>query len=260
MLYSNYYTADRYKNDRGENYSAGPLADIDVRVWANVIRVVHVTDIRILGANWALQTLIPFVDMDFDFGPPYGFLNDSRFGLGDIIVDPLVLAWHGPHFHYVAGLDIFLPTGAYDRDEEPVNPGNNVWTFEPAFAVSYLNGPIDLSAKFMYDFSTENDDYPGGGRSVGLTPGQEFHADFAAGYSFAAGWTAGIGGYFYQQTTDDELDGADVPDDKGRVLALGPVVKYGYKNMSFTLKSLFETEVRNRPSGNSTWFRLVYAF
>ena len=262
LFYSNYYSADRYKDDNGDNYNAGPLADIDISVWANVLRVLHVTDITILGANWAVQTLIPVVDMDFDFGPNFSAMSDSRCGLGDIIIDPLVLAWHGQNFHCVAGLDIYLPTGKYDKEKEPINPGNNIWTFEPVFGISYLNGPIDVSMKLMYDFSTENDDYlnPANGQTVDLTPGQEFHCDYAVGYGFAPNWTAGISGYFYQQTTDDEVAGVDVPDQKGRVLAVGPAVKYAYKNMSFSLKSLFETEVRNRPAGNSTWFRFVYAF
>ena len=121
MLYSNYYSADRYKDDNGDDYDAGPLADVDVSVWANVLRLVHVTDIRILGANWAVQTLIPVLDMDFEFGAPFHGLGDSKFGLGDIIVDPLLLAWHWKHFHWAAGLDIFLPTGSYDMYREPTS-------------------------------------------------------------------------------------------------------------------------------------------
>ena len=262
MLYSNYYSADHYKDDHGDNYRTGPMADIDISVWANVLRIVHVTDFKILGASYAVQTLIPYLYMDFDFGPAFDFMSDTRSGLGNIIVDPIVLGWHTPKFHCIAGLDIYLPTGRYDKNDVPVNPGNNVWTFEPALAVSYLDGPIDLSLKLMYDFSTTNDDYldPGTGRTVDRIPGQEFHCDFAAGYNFAGAWTAGLAGYYYQQTTDDEIDGADVPNDKGRVLALGPVIKYAHKNMSFTLKSLFETAVENRPAGNSTWFRFIYAF
>ncbi len=262
MFYSNYYSADRCKDNGGDNYRSGPLADVEISIWANVIRAVHVTDFKILGGNYAFQTLISYLDMDFDFGAPFDALSGSRSGLGDIIVDPLLLSWHGSKFHWVLGFDFFLPVGRYDKNDEPINPGNNVWTFEPAFGLSYLDGPIDLSLKLMYDFSTTNDDYldAGTGRTVDLAPGQEFHCDFAAGYNFAGGWTAGLAGYFYQQTTDDEIDGADVADEKGRVLAIGPVVKYGYKNMSFTLKSLFETAVENRPAGNSTWFRFVYAY
>jgi hypothetical protein len=114
----------------------------------------------------------------------------------------------------------------------------------------------------MYDVSTTNDDYlhPRTGRTADLVPGQEFHADFAAGYSFADGWTAGVSGYFYQQTTDDEVDGVNVPDERGRVLAIGPAIKYAHRKLSLTFKSLFETQVRNRPAGQSTWFRLIYAF
>ena len=160
----------------------------------------------------------------------------------------------------MTGLDIFIPTGRYDRDKEPINPGNNVWTFEPVFAVSYLNGPLDISFKFMYDFSTTNDDYPLAGRAVDLDPGQEFHFDYLLGYQLTDALAVGLGGYYYQQTTDDEVDGADVADQKGRVLAIGPAVKFNHKNMSFVLRNYWETMVENRSEGMSTWLTFVYAF
>jgi len=273
LAYSNFYSADRFKNNSGDNYSAGPLADVKINVWANVLRLLHVTDFKILGGSYAFQTFVPFVNMDFKFGEPFGGLGSSRFGLGDIIVDPFILAWHSKNFHWVAGLDIFLPTGRYDKEDEPVNPGNNVYTFEPVFAVTYLNVPWDVSFKFMYDISTDNNSHiisPDeavntgnvgiGGQTGTLAPGQEFHFDYALGYSPAPEWTLGINGYYYQQTTDDQVNGTPVRDMKGRVLAAGPAIKYNYKNMSLVFKSLWETSVENRPAGTSTWLKFIYAF
>jgi hypothetical protein len=263
LAYSNYYTADSFKDNDGDDYAAGPLADIDIEVWANVLRVLHVTGVTLFGANYAVHAFIPYADMDFDFGAaPFNTMSDSRSGLGDIIVDPFILAWHSKHCHWVTGLDIFIPTGKYDANKEPINPGNNVWTFEPVFAMTYLNGPFDVSFKFMYDISTTNDDYlnPGTGLIADLKPGQEFHFDYAFGYNLSPAWEVGINGYYYRQVTDDEINGADVPDQKGQVLAAGPAVKYNYKNMSFILKSQWETAVKNRPQGVSNWFKFVYAF
>ncbi|MFZ3048840.1 MAG: transporter [Desulfatirhabdiaceae bacterium] len=273
LFYSNFYSADRYKDNEGNNYDAGPLADVDINVWANVFRFLHVTDIKILGGNYAFHTFVPFVNMDFEFGAPFDSFSDTRFGLGDIIVDPFILTWHTKQFHWVAGLDIFLPTGEYNEEKEPINPGNNVYTFEPVFAVTYLNGPWDVSVKFMYDISTDNDDYiitPGEAGAIGnpglagqtgsLTPGQEFHFDYAVGYNLSPEWTVGINGYVYEQITDDEIEGISVNDMKGSVIAVGPAIKYNYRNMSFILKSLWETEVENRPAGSSTWLKLVVAF
>jgi len=210
--------------------------------------------------------------MDFDFGEPFESFSDSRFGMGDIIVDPFILTWHSKYFHWVAGVDIYLPTGEYDEENEPINPGNNVFTFEPVFAVTYLNGPWDISAKFMYDISTDNDDYiitPGESMSIGNAglagqtgslPGQEFHFDYALGYNLTQEWTVGINGYVYEQITDDEIEGISVNDMRGSVIAVGPAIRYRYKNMSFILKSLWETDVENRPEGSSTWLKLVVAF
>jgi len=260
--YLNYYTADSYKDDNGDDYTAGPLSDIEVNVWAEVLRFLHVTDFKLLGANYAVHIFIPYANLDFDFGAPFGALGDSRSGLGDIIIDPFILAWHSKHFHWVAGLDIYVPTGKYDADKEPINPGNNVWTFEPVFAVTYLNGPFDVSFKFMYDINTENDDYLPAGQTqtTDLTPGQEFHFDYALGYNVNKAWEVGLNGYYYRQVTDDEVNGVDVANQKGQVFAIGPAAKFNYKNMSFILKSQWETAVENRPEGVSNWFKFVYVF
>ncbi|MBI9082058.1 MAG: transporter [Desulfobacterales bacterium] len=200
--------------------------------------------------------------MDFDFGPGFTAMSDSRSGLGDIIIDPFILAWHSEHVHWVTGVDIYVPTGKYDAAKEPINPGNNVWTVEPIFAVTYLNGPFDVSFKFMYDISTTNDDYlnPNTGLISDLKPGQEFHFDYAFGYNLSPAWEVGLNGYYYRQVTEDEINGTDAADQKGQVLAAGPAVKFNYKNMSFILKSQWETAVKNRSEGVSNWFKFVYVF
>lgn len=50
--------------------------------------------------------------------------------------------------------------------------------------------------------------------------GQESHADYALGWGFGNGWTAGIGGYVYRQV------GATVLDNKGRAMGIGPSIKF----------------------------------
>jgi len=107
----------------------------------------------------------------------------------------------------------------------------------------------------MYDFNTENDD-------TDYQSGQEFHEDYTLGYHINKQWAAGIGGYYYCQMTNDELDGEKVGTDgfEGRVFAVGPVVQYGYKNMNFILKWQPEIEARNKPEGDKFWFNFVYAF
>jgi hypothetical protein len=244
--YLTYYTADDFEH---------PLfSDFDVDVVANTLRLIHVTDQKVLGANWAMHVFIPIVYQDVTL--PFG--SDDTVGIGDLIVSPLVLGWHFRNWHFVAGLDLHMPTGSYDepdfrRGKDLANIGRNYWTLEPAAAFSYRSdGGFEVSAKFMYDFNTENDD-------TDYESGQEFHFDYTVGYHTGP-WAVGVGGYYYKQTTGDDGDGAILGDFKGQAFAIGPQVQYGYKNMSFTLKYHAEMDVENRPEGDALWLKFLYAF
>jgi len=244
--YLTWYTATEFKDKDGNDM----IPDFSLDVVANVFRFVHVTDVRFLGASWGMHAFLPVVRVDVDF-PGMG---DHRWGLGDIIVDPFILGWHWDNFHVTAGLDIYVPVGAYDEDRL-ANPGRNYWTFEPVLAVTYrCPGGFEASAKFMYDFNTKNSD-------TDYESGQEFHFDYTLGYH-VGNWALGVGGYVYYQTTDDEVDGVKVEPDgfKGQVYAIGPQVSYSYKNMSFALKWQTEFEAENRPEGDKFWFKFMYAF
>ncbi len=255
--YVNYYSADKFKNNNGDNVDGFKL-----QVAADVLRFIHVTDKQVLGGFWAMHAFIPLVYMDVKLEPSFTGapvqLNDSRGSLGDIIVDPFILSWHGPNWHAATGVDIFIPTGNHDKSHL-ANVGRHYWTFEPIIAATFLPGAgFDISAKLMYDINTRNNDSTTPGVSK-YRSGQEFHMDYAVGKKLGD-FTAGLAGYYYRQMTDDEADGVKVSGNRGQVAAFGPALKYDYKNMSLSLKYLFETEVRNRPQGDNLWFKFVYAF
>lgn len=247
LNYANYYHASSLKDHNGDKL----VPDFDLDVAVNVFRLVQVTNYEILGANWAMQVLLPIVRMDVD--TTMG--KDKKTGLGDITVDPFILAWHFKNLHIITGLDTYVPVGSYDKDDL-ANIGRNYWTFEPVAVVTFLgdNG-IELSGKFMYDFNLENPD-------TDYKSGQEFHFDYTIGYHVDKKLLLGIGGYYYYQTTNDELDGNKVGSDgfKGRVMAIGPQLGYKYKNMAFVLKWQNEFEARNRPEGDKFWATFKYAF
>jgi hypothetical protein len=178
--------------------------------------------------------------------------KDSKAGLGDIIVDPFILSWHSKNWHAATGVDVYIPTGSYNK-ADLANVGRNYWTFEPIIAGTYVtdNG-CEASVKMMYDINTRNND-------TKYQSGQEFHLDYTLAKKIDS-FSLGLSGYYYQQITDDEANGVTVPNNKGRVVAFGPALKYDYKNMAFSLKYQFETAARNRPEGNNLWFKFVYAF
>lgn len=241
--YLNYYSADRFEN--------AALTDFKINAVADVMRFVHVTDKKILGADWGVQLLVPVVYLDVHMMG----MQDNRWGLGDIIFNPIILGWHSKNLHVTTGLDIFAPTGDYDKTRL-ANPGRNYWTFEPVVGVSYLSDSgIEASGKFMYDFNTKNND-------IDYQSGQEFHVDYALGYHLGKQWVLGATGYCYQQTTGDEIKGIKVGTDgfKGRAWALGPAASYSYKKMNFTLKYQNEFAVQNKPEGDKYWFKFSYVF
>ncbi len=244
LNYLTYYTADKFKTDNGN------VPNFDLKVTANVFRFLHVTNKQVFGGFWGMHVFVPVVNVDVNL--PVG--SQSRMGLGDIIVDPFVLSWHSKNWHFATGIDIYMPTGSYDRNRL-ANPGRNYWTFEPIFAFTYLSDKgCEVSSKFMYDINTEN-------KATNYRSGQEFHFDYTVGKKID-NFTIGLGGYYYKQITDDKLNGRKAPNDgnKGRVFALGPQLKYDYKNMNFALKYQKEMSVRNRPEGDKFWFKFVYVF
>ncbi len=229
---------------------------------ANVFRPVFVANTTILGANPAWHVVVPLVHKNVKSD----LFDDNADGIGDIYVSPLILGWHTKIFHYIAGLDVIMPTGDYDN-KDPSNIGNDHWTFEPAVAISALF-PIGLQfgVKLMYDIHTETKDYmvPGsapGTAAVDYRTGQQVHGDCSLSYAIKPNFQLGIAGYFLVGITDDESNGESVDDTREQVVAAGPSVQYApLKNLSIVAKYMFETEAENRAEGTAAWLKLVYSF
>ena len=220
--------------------------------YRDILRFINVSSIQVFGGNWAQQVLVPVGRVETTFTPTRSALapiHERDNGLGNIVVDPFILGWHSEPFHYASGIDIYLPTRQHDSFGQSAVVGRQCWTFEPYVAGTYLNEQgIELSAKFMYDFNTKNTD-------DNYLSGQEVHMDFAVAMHLHD-WTIGMGGYWYQQTTPDEIFGHVDESTRGRALAFGPVVSYQHWNMRISLAWDREVLVDNRPEGDAVWFQL----
>jgi len=281
--YLSYYTATKLKDDSGRTLSlARDGTELDrLSAYASTSRFVWITKQKILGGFYGQQIIVPVarVDMKLDVVTPGGpgELSERRTGVGDVVYSPYILSWHAEDglLHAATSLDITIPSGPHNR-RHLVNIGKNFWTFTPVFGITaFLPRNQNLSAgiKLGYDFNTKSRDFiitPSTANKIGtpaltglettLTPGQEFHFDYGIDYAIAKDWRIGIGGYFYQQITDDKTGGGRVKNDKGRVFAIGPGVWYTYKKWIFDLHTDFETGVRNRPQGWMGWFTITHAF
>ena len=225
----------------------------------DALRLVHITNTKILGANWGVHAILPIVSQGVSNLPGTSG-GASKFGIGDITIDPFVLAWHhSPELHTAFGVDINLPTGAYDKNDPRTSIGANYYSYEPLYAITWLpKGGWEVSGKFMYNIKSKNND-------TKYQSGDEFHMDYLVG-KHVGEWAFGIGGYYVKQLTNDKVNGttvAGVPGlisegRKGQVFAFGPSVKYTAKNGSmFIGQWQHETIVENRFQGDKLWFKMI---
>jgi hypothetical protein len=247
--YLGYYQGD-YRDNDGHK-----VPGLNVSATFDALRFIHVTNQKVFGGDWAVHAIVPLVSQRMHTPFP-GIGNGSVFGLGDIVIDPLIIGWHfPPDWHLTVGVDIYLPTGKYSKSNPTDSIGANYYSFEPIFAFTYLNqGGFEASAKLMYNLKTKNLD-------TDYQSGNEFHMDYLVGQHFGP-WAVGLAGYYLRQTTDDQVNGQKVGPDgrRGQVFAYGPAIKYDYKGMSFVGSWNHESSVDNRFQGNKFFFKWVTAF
>lgn len=243
QMFAERYRADRLLDNRGKS------ALDDFHLSADVIapRLIWVTEQKVLDGALAFHLNVPLVDLWVDVNGQH----QKKTGMGDIIFGPALGYHYSDKFHAIYALDIFAPTGRYDRGDL-ANIGRNYWAFEPVAAFSYVDpAGVNADIKIMYDFNLRNS-------ATDYRSGQELHADYSLGWGLGNGWVIGVGGYIYRQTTDDRQDGDRVADNKGRAVAIGPSVKYASDSGWFvTAKWQKESQVRNRPEGEAYWVKLT---
>lgn len=245
--------------------SGDKVGDFHGQGVGNAFRFVYVSKKKLLGGDICAHAVLPVLNVHgtLEMGPTR--MTGTKTGLGDITINPFFLAWHWKNFHAAAGVDFNLPTGSYNENDF-VNIGRHYWNIEPLVAFTYLSDKgFEASAKIMYNFNTVNS-------ATHYTSGQELGIDYLVGLHCGP-WAYGVNGYYYLQTTDDKYRGHKVRNyfpnwqgdgrdgyGKGRLFSIGPAVQYSYKNMFFHLKYHWDTAVKNKPEGETLWFRFTYAF
>lgn len=248
VVYMQSLTADKVRGNDGHVVTPSTFK---VKAWAIAPRIVWVSPYQFGGASFGLHAILPIVDLDVNVAPG---IAQRKQGQGDIVFGPFLGWHHSANLHTVAAIDFFAPTGQFDKSDV-ANIGRNYWAMQTVYGVSYIDPTgFNADAKMMYTFNRKNGD-------TQYKSGQEFIVDFAAGWGFGNGLTAGVGGYLYRQTTNDESNGATVPDNKGRTVAVGPSVKYDSgKGWFVTAKYQVDTGVRNRAESKAVWLKAVFPF
>lgn len=243
-LYAASYTSDQLLNEDGEDLNIG----FDVNVLAFVNRLIWVSKTKILGADFGMDAVFPLIYTDISIDA--AGIDENKFGLGDIFIEPFLLAWHGNTFDAAFGIGTYIPTGDYDKDN-PASPGKDFWTMMITFGSTwYFDTEKTWSASILgrYEIHFDKND-------TDVKPGNDFHFEWGIGKTIANVWDIGIAGYCHWQVTDDS--GSDVVWDKGihdRVYAIGPEIGAFFPSagMILSLRSVWEFEAKDRSEGSIT--------
>ena len=215
-----YYTTSL--NDAGGNDLHVP--NFEAVTYANVPRVIWITDTQVLGGYVGVDALLPLVYQSLKAG---GYDN-CTFGIGDFFAES-TLSWHPRQFDLSAGVGVWMPTGDSPSQPGPsTRVGLGYWTPMLTFGATWY---VDeektwaISALSRYEFNTEQ-------RDTHITPGQAYTLEWGASKTVAKVVDLGVVGYYQQQVTTDSGTGASP--DRDRVVAIGPEI-----NMAFPKQMLF---------------------
>lgn len=250
-FYNVFYSADTFKAANGTSAPIG----FDVFVYANVHRAIWITKKKVLGADYGMDIAVPLVNTHVKVNA--AGINDTKFGLGDIWFEPLLLSWHGKRYDAAVGLGTYIPTGSFNP-AEAASPGKGFWSPMLTYgATGYFDEKRTWSVSFLgrYEVHSKNTD-------LNIVPGHDLHFEWGVGKTFPqkkAVWDAGLAGYCQWQTTTDGAPGAVPPLVKDQVYAVGPEVSVVLpaNRLIFHLRSLWEFGAEDRSQGNLTNFTLT---
>jgi len=205
----------------------GGVAELGVGMTMNadLLQGVEVTKASFLGGTYAFGGVLAVASaaLSATVAAPAGnaFLHQGTSDLADSVLMPVILGWHDGNLHWSVALNVYVPTGAYDKNQLSV--GKNVWGFMPQFALTWFDPASgwDVSGTFVYVTTSNNG-------ATNYQSGDLFHLDWAIGKHFGEGgaWELGIAGNVVQQIGSDSGTGAVLGPFKTQSLGIGPALAY----------------------------------
>lgn len=254
-VYNTWYNPTTSKDDNGDKQPIG----LDLDVFSTVHRFVHVTNKKILGADYFYDIIVPLVDKDISIEAA-GISDSQSLALGDAVFELFGLAWHKSRWDAAAALAVIAPTGEYDMNK-PASPGLGYWS-----GMLTLGGTLffdeqkswSLSALTRTLVNTEQTD-------TKVTPGSEFVVEYGLGKQIPINEKLlirpGIAGCAYWQISDDSDDGpGTVADERKESFALGAEMNFFWLPptlFQLNLRALREFGAKNTVQGSQVVLTLT---
>lgn len=235
-VYNAFYTASTYRDKKGKS-----TGDFRADVYSMTHRFVYSSEVEVLGGNMVFDLIVPLVYTDIRMG---GVFKDSRFGVGDILIEPLMIGWHGDRWDGALALGIYLPTGYFDYEEQ-ASPGKGFWTamFSAGGTVFFDDARSwHASTVARYEIHTKQ-------QKSDITPGHDFHFEWGVGKTFPSQFELGVVGYCAWQVTDDS--GRRSNNNRQDAYAVGLEVGFALQDLGLhvSLRTLREFENRTGSEG-----------
>jgi hypothetical protein len=231
----------------------GSRSALDANLVTDIAQLGYYLDADVFGGTFGLFATIPFLG-DRNSVPVPGTLfrqNADVTSISDTDYSA-VLGWHAGDNNWCIVLTGFAPTGNYNANRF-VQTGLNRPAFDIKGAYTFLSlqTGTEVSGALGMTFNALNTE-------TNYQSGVELHFEWALNQHFPFGLAAGVGGYFYQQLTNDYGPGDTVGSFKGRVAAVGPLLSYSFKvdaqEVDLSARWFHEFAVENRTQGD-----LIYA-
>ncbi len=246
-VYTTWYNPTTVNDNNGNDLNNG----YDLNVFSMAHRFIHVTEKKILGANFLYSIIVPVIDKNLTIDA-IGVSDSKSMAMGDITIEPFALAWHLPRWDAVAALAVILPTGEFDMNKS-ASPGLGYWSGMLTIGGTYYFDDAkswSLSALTRTLIHTEQND-------TEVTPGSEFVVEYGLGKQITVNdkllIRPGLSGVAYWQITDDSDDGqGTIADERKQVYALGAEFNFFWlpNLLQLNLRVLRELEVENAPEGS----------
>jgi hypothetical protein len=234
------YIRDYNYTYAASEYKAGP-PKFDLFANVQAPRLVFITTKKVLGGYYGADAIVPLAYQDISM---VGF-SKSRFGLGDIFIEPATLSWHFKQADFSLGYGIWMPTGDF-KASDPVSPGKGFWTHMLTAGVTFYLDPEknwSLSALNRYEFNQER-------KETKITPGQYWTIEWGLGRSVTKTVEMGFVGYYQGQMT--EATGTYASKSKDQIIGLGPEISFAIPKigLSTSVRYFHETGAYLHPRGN----------
>lgn len=250
-FYLRNYVVGYYSDDLPDgpsNFKLGAFIEAPRPIW--------ITGLKILGADYGMSMIIPFGYQSVEAGP---VIDEEEWGIGDIAVEPLILAWHQPRFDIGAGYAFWAPTGDYKSTGVP-NPaklGKGYWDHMFTLgATVFADEEKTWSASLLsrYEIPMEHEEVDG------ITPGQALSLEWGFAKTLFGVLDVGIIGYYQRQITKDTGSGAS--DNKDWVVGLGPEANWFHPKIGLftSFRYVYELDAEYRPEGHTFVLTLTKAF